>query len=207
MPADFLLESVHSPRERLGRRRAAREPEIYGNTTLGATKNGVGEGVVPTTIRARAHGHDPLGVDHLIVNGAKNRGHLVGDGTGNNDNLSLAWGGTGDNTNTIHIVTGSVAMHHFNGAARKTERERPGGVGENPLGQIVDCHLSILKSIVGAAGTKLVHQSGLLTLLQIQAVSPLGATTGNEGLTLERNTAGAKHYCNCKGEKMGMERI
>lgn len=185
MPTDLLLESVKSIHESLSGRGASGEPEVNWHNTLAATKDSVREVIVTTTVGTRAHGDDPLGVIHLIVQVSENGCHLVGDGTGDDNNFSLTGSGTWDDTETIKIVTRSVSVHHLDGAAGKTESEGPGGVRQGPLAEIVDCHLSVLEHVVGFGGTEFVHECGFATFLKIDTVRPFGATTGDDGHTRE----------------------
>ena len=49
--------------------------------------------VVPSTVCARPHGQDPLGLGHLVVDLPEGGGHLVGQGPGHDDAVGLAGAG------------------------------------------------------------------------------------------------------------------
>ncbi|RUS31512.1 hypothetical protein BC938DRAFT_477677 [Jimgerdemannia flammicorona] len=68
-------------------------------------------------VRARAHGNDPAGLWHLVVNLAERWGHLVCEGAGDDHDVGLAWGGAEDDAKTILVVARGGDVHHLDSAA------------------------------------------------------------------------------------------
>jgi hypothetical protein len=94
--------------------------------------------VVTSTVGARAHTDDPTWFRHLIVDLAKSRSHLVGEGTGDDHDIGLTRRGTENDTETILIVTWGGKVHHFDGTAGETEGHGPEGTLTRPIGDLVE---------------------------------------------------------------------
>jgi hypothetical protein len=93
--------------------------------------------VITTSIRTASHGNNPSRIWHLIVDLSQGRSHLVRERAGNNHNIGLARRSTEDYTETILIVAGSGKVHHFDGAAGKSEGHGPEGPLTRPVGNLV----------------------------------------------------------------------
>lgn len=130
-----LEDAVH---QSLTGRRAAGDVDVDGDDTVAATDDTVGVVVVATTVGAGAHGDDPSGLGHLIVDLAQGGGHLVGEGAGDNHDIGLTGRGTENDTETILIVTGSRQVHHFDGAAGETKGHGPEGGLTSPVGDAIE---------------------------------------------------------------------
>ena len=81
--------------------------------------------VVAAAIGAAAHGDDPLGRGHLIVDLAESGRHFVGHRARHNDAIGLTRTRSEHHTVAVHIVAGSRDVHHFDGAARQAECQWP----------------------------------------------------------------------------------
>ena len=77
--------------------------------------------VVSTTVSARAHGEDISWEGHLVINSSKGRCHFVGEGAGDDHKIGLAWRGSENDTESVHIVSWSSEVHHLNGTAGQTD--------------------------------------------------------------------------------------
>ena len=81
--------------------------------------------VVAAAVRAASHRDDVARVWHLVVHTARGRRHLVGDSSGNEDDVSLARRRSERDAEAVHVVARSSEVHHLDGAARQAERQRP----------------------------------------------------------------------------------
>src|SRR5690606_2270300 len=106
-------------------RGAARRIHVDGHHLVDALHDGV---VVEHATRAgtHAHGDDPLGFHHLVVDLTQHRSHLLGDAAGHDHDGGLAGRGPED----LHAVAGEVVVgaaggHHLDGTARETELRGP----------------------------------------------------------------------------------
>src|SRR3989304_6220727 len=88
---DLLLEGHEGVHERLRPRRAAGHVDVHGNDLVHALEDAVVAGVRPAVGGAGAHGDDPLGVRHLLVQQLDRGRHLLGDGAGDDHHVRLAW--------------------------------------------------------------------------------------------------------------------
>ena len=118
--ADLLVQGEDGVQQRLGRRRAAGGVDVDRDDLVHALDDGV---VVehPAGRGAHAHGDDPLGLHHLVVDLAEHRGHLLGDPAGHDHEVGLAGRGPED----LHAEAADVEV----GRARPTSsrwRSRPG---------------------------------------------------------------------------------
>lgn len=136
--AHLALELEDAVHEGFGGRRAAGDVDVDRDDTVAATDDTVAVVVVAATVGAAAHGDDPSGLRHLIVDLAKSRGHLVGQGTGDNHDVGLARRSTENNTEAILIVTGGGKVHHFDGTAGETECHGPQRGLAGPVGDDVE---------------------------------------------------------------------
>lgn len=88
---------------------------------------------------AAAHGDHVFRVGHLVVEALEHRGHLVGDRTGDHDEVGLTRGGTRDfKPEPGKIVAGGTHGHELDAAAARGERQRPKAVAAAPLDQVVE---------------------------------------------------------------------
>ena len=122
----------------LGAGRATGGVDIDRHDLIDALDNGV---VVehPAARRAHAHGNDPLGLHHLVVDLAQDGSHLLGHPAGHDHQVGLTRRGPEDlHAVASQVVVGSTGGHHLNGAARQAERRRPATPGPRPLHEVLD---------------------------------------------------------------------
>ena len=88
---------------------------------------------------ARAHGDDPLGLGHLVVQATDDGRHFLREAAGNNHQIGLTRGWAEDFcTETSHVKARGGHGHHFNGAASQAETERPDGASAGPVHGFVE---------------------------------------------------------------------
>ena len=130
-----LENTIH---QRLRSRRAARHINIDRHDTVAATHDAVAVVVVAAAVGAGAHGDDPAGLGHLVVDLAEGGSHLVGEGAGYDHDVGLAGGGSEDDAQAILVVAGGGEVHHFDGAAGEAEGHGPEGGLAGPVGDDVE---------------------------------------------------------------------
>ena len=123
--AHLALELEDAVHERLTGRRASGDVNVDGNDAVAATDNAVAVVVVAATVGAAAHGDDPAGLGHLVVDLAQGRRHLVGEGAGDNHDVRLAGGGSENDSQAVLVVSWRGEVHHFDGAAGQTKGHGP----------------------------------------------------------------------------------
>src|SRR3990172_3970602 len=101
---DLLLAGHEGGHQRLPARRAAGHVDVHGNDLVHALEDGVVASVGAAVGGAGAHGDDPLGVGHLLVQQLHRRGHLLGDGAGDDHHVRLAGRGPGDDAEAVEVV-------------------------------------------------------------------------------------------------------
>merc|ERR1712177_43274 len=94
--------------------------------------------IVSTTICTAAHRDDPPWLRHLIINLAKSRGHLVGEGTSDNHAIGLAGTWPENDSEPVQIVASRAGMHHLYGAAGEAKSHGPDGAAAGPVQEIID---------------------------------------------------------------------
>lgn len=60
--------------------------------------------VVAAAVGARAHGHHPAGLGHLVIHLSQRGGHLVGKSARNNHAVRLAWAGAENDAEAVKVV-------------------------------------------------------------------------------------------------------
>lgn len=136
--AHLPLQLENTIHESLARRRAPRNVNIDGDDAVAATNNAVAVVVVAAAVCAAAHGDDPSGLGHLVVDLAQGGRHLVGEGAGDDHDVGLTGGGTEDDAQAILVVSWGGKVHHFDGAAGETESHGPEGGLTGPVGDDVE---------------------------------------------------------------------
>ena len=94
--------------------------------------------VVPATVGATPHANHPLGVRHLVVALPHRARHFVGDGTRDNHDVGLPWGGAEDDAQAVLVVAWHGDVHHLDAAAGEAEGEGPEGAVAGPVGEGVE---------------------------------------------------------------------
>ena len=130
---DLFLELQNRVQERFRAGGTPRNVYIHWNNLIATLHDGVivedaaGSG-------ARAHGNDPLGLGHLFVQTANDRGHFLREASGDDHQIGLTRGRAEDfGAKTSHVEARGGHGHHFNGAARQSETERPDGASASPV--------------------------------------------------------------------------
>jgi hypothetical protein len=118
------LEGAHH--QRLRSRWAARHINIHRHNPIATPRNTVTIMVITPSIRTASHRNNPSRIRHLIVDLSQRR------------NIGLARRSTEDYTETILIVAGSGKVHHFDGAACKSEGHGPKRALTRPVGDLVE---------------------------------------------------------------------
>jgi len=134
----LLLELKDAEHERLCSRRAARDVNIDRDDPVTTTSDTVAVVVVTTAVCAAAHGDDPSGVGHLVVDLSQSRRHLVGQGAGDNHDVGLTGRGAENDAHSVLVVAGSRQVHHLDGAAGETEGHGPEGALAGPVCDLVE---------------------------------------------------------------------
>lgn len=122
---EAIVGSDGAYHQRLGGWGASRHINIHRHNPITTPRNTVTIMVITTSIRTASHGNNPSWVRHLIVDLSQRRSHLVRERAGNDHDIGLARRSTEDYTKTILIITGSGKVHHFHGAAGKSEGHGP----------------------------------------------------------------------------------
>lgn len=130
-----LKDAVH---EGLASRRAPGDVNVDGDDAVAAADDAVAVVVVAAAVCAAAHGDDPSGLGHLVVDLAQGRGHLVGQGAGDNHDVGLAGGGTEDDAEAVLVVSRGREVHHFDGAAGEAKGHGPERGLTGPVGDDVE---------------------------------------------------------------------
>lgn len=150
----LLLKLEDTKHECLGSRWASGNVNVDWDDSVATSGDRVGVVVVATTVGARAHGDDPSGVRHLVVNLSQSRGHLVGEGTGDNHDIGLTRGGTENNTHSVLVVTWGGKVHHLNSAAGETEGHGPERALTRPVCDLIEGGAGELVSVQCLATTE-----------------------------------------------------
>jgi len=135
---DLLLELQNGVENGFWTRRAAGNVDIDGDDLIAALNDGI---VIEHAAGggASAHGDNPLGLGHLIVELANDRSHFLGEATGDDHEIGLA----GRGAKHFSAKTGQVEPrgghgHHFDGATGKAKTEGPDGTFASPVHSLVE---------------------------------------------------------------------
>src|SRR5688572_13591440 len=134
--ADVLVEGENAVHEGLGPRGATRHVDVDRDDLVHALDDGV---VVehPAARGAHAHGDDPLGLDHLVVDLAEHGSHLLAHPAGHDHEVGLAGAGPEHlHAEPAEVEVGGAAGHHLDGAAGQPEGRRPHRVPPGPLHEV-----------------------------------------------------------------------
>ena len=135
----LLLQLEDSVHERLGSGRASRHVDVYWYNPVTSSCDRVAVVVVSSSVCAAAHGNNPPGVRHLVVDLSQRGRHLVCEGSSYDHDIGLSGRGTENDTETILIVSWGGQVHHLDGTACETESHRPEGALTGPVGNLVEC--------------------------------------------------------------------
>src|SRR3954470_24950637 len=135
---DLLLEPDDALDERFRARRAAGHVDVDRDDLVDALQDRV---VVehPARAGARPHRDHPLRLEHLVVDLAQRRGHLVGDAAGDDEQVGLTRGRAEDlGAEARDVISRRDDRHHLDRAAREPERVGPDRVPLRPEDRLVD---------------------------------------------------------------------
>ena len=111
--SNLLLQLKDTIQQRLRRRRTPRHINIHRNNPINTPHHTITIMIVPATIRATSHANHPSGLWHLIVALQNSRSHFIGDCACNDHDIRLARGCAKDDAESVLVVAGHGAMHHF----------------------------------------------------------------------------------------------
>ena len=130
-----LEDAVH---EGLAGGRAAGDVDVDGDDPVTAADDAVRVVVVAAAVGAAAHGDDPAGLGHLVVNLAEGGRHLVGEGAGHDHDVRLPRGRAEDDAHAVLVVPRGREVHHLHGAAGQAEGHGPQGRLPAPVDNLVE---------------------------------------------------------------------
>ena len=90
-PLDFLLELEEAVHESLCSWRTAGDIDVDGYNPVTASYHGIAVVIVASAIGTTAHADNPSRLGHLVINLPEGWSHLVGQGSGDNDDICLSW--------------------------------------------------------------------------------------------------------------------
>lgn len=134
----LLLQLENPVQQGLTGRRTARHVDIDWDDSVDTPDDGVGVVVVATTVGAGAHGDDPSRIGHLVIDDSQGRGHLVGHGTGHNDDVGLSRRGSENDTQSVLVVSWAGRVHHFHSTTGEPERGGPERGLSSPVLDLVE---------------------------------------------------------------------
>jgi len=185
---DAVLELDDAVEEGLGAGRATGDVHVDGDDPVDALDDGV---VVEDAAAgcAIAHGDDPLGFWHLVVNLAQNRSHLLAYASRDDHQVGLPRRRTEKlGAEAADVELAPARRHHLDGTAGKAKGRRPDGVltapihqaGQQPFGGTG----AISRRACANGGKKSTHN--LPPLIAANDDSPEGVTTQERPRTDDR---------------------
>ena len=130
---DLFLQTHESFQKRFGARGTSRDINIDWDQLIDALQDGVTP-IHPTARRARTHRDTPFRFRHLLPDPFNRQGHLVGDGAGDNHDVTLSWRKPHDfGAEPRDIEPGSGCCHQFNRTTGQTHGHGPERVLSHPI--------------------------------------------------------------------------
>ena len=118
---------------------AAGHVDVDGHDLVDALGDRVGVPVGTAAVRAGAERDHVLRVGDLVVDPLERGGHLVGEGSGDDEEVGLARAvGERDHAQPDEVVLGGRGGDQLDRAARETEVHHPQGVPAAPVQQELD---------------------------------------------------------------------
>src|SRR5947209_9662479 len=111
----------------------ARDEDVRGYECVRSFDDGVGVVIGAATNRALAHGDDPLGFRHLLVQAAHRGTELQGDRTVQEEHVALPRGRPVNDAEPLDVVPRIRGRGHLDRAAHDAEHQRPGRVAFRPV--------------------------------------------------------------------------
>src|SRR5258708_25957949 len=134
---DLLLELKNRVENGFGARRAAGNVDVDGDDLIAAPHDG---GIVADAAGSgtSAHGDDPLGLGHLIVELADDGSHFLREAAGDDHQVGLTGRWAKDfGAEASEVKARSGHGHHLDGAAGQAKAERPNGTLARPVHGLV----------------------------------------------------------------------
>jgi hypothetical protein len=116
-------------------RGATRDIDINGDDLIHALHHAV-DVIHPPTIRTGTHGDHPFGFCHLFIKPQHDRSNFLEDGSGDNQEVSLARRTTQDlSSEPSEVITGCEDRCHFDKATGCPEKQGPEAILTGPVDQ------------------------------------------------------------------------
>ena len=152
----FALQLHQAVKHRFGPRRTAGYIDIDRQNLVHAVQHVVRLLEGSAADGAAAHGDHILRIGHLVVKAPEHRGHFVGDGAGDHDEVGLTRRGAGHfEPKPGEIVTRRAHGHELDAAAARGEGQRPQAVAAAPLDQLVQTAHDHVRIVVAQFGDHL----------------------------------------------------
>ena len=134
---DLLLQERNGVDELLRPRGASRNIDVHWDHLIDGNESVVREHAGRGG--AGAHGDDPLGFGHLLVQAADDGSHLVRDASGDDHEIGLTRRTAHDfGAEARNVEARADHRHHFNGAAGQAKAHGPNGVFASPVDGLID---------------------------------------------------------------------
>src|SRR5581483_10821030 len=135
---NLVLQFQQRIEEVLRPRRTADHVHIRGHDLVHALQHRI-RVERPAHRGASAHGDDPFGVWHLVINALHDRRHLQRDRTGHDHQVALARAGAEDfRAEASNVEARSRRRDHLDGAARQAKGHRPDGRLARPVEDVIN---------------------------------------------------------------------
>src|SRR5262249_16678054 len=146
---DLVLEPHQAVEQSFRAGRATWDIDVHGYDVIDALENGgCVEGA--SHVGTCAHGDYPLLIRHLVIDATDDWSHLQSYCSCNDHQVGLARTRAEDSgAEAVHVETRCARRHHFDRAARQTERHRPKGRLTRPVEHEIDgrCDDIFFKSV------------------------------------------------------------
>jgi len=159
----LLLQLENTIHQSFRSRRTPGHIDINRHNPITTSCNTITIVIIPATVRTTSHRNNPSRIRHLIVDLSQSRSHLVRKSTSNDHDIGLTRRSTEDYTEAILIVSWGGEMHHFNGAAGKSEGHGPEGALTCPVCYLIKRRQSILHDTFLSLLTRQWHLSSYLS--------------------------------------------
>src|SRR5690606_18237762 len=127
LASDLFLQFEDTVQQRLGPRRTTRHVHIDGNDPVDTVDDVVLAVIGAAVDRAAAHGQDPPGLGHLVVQHLDPIGNLFVDRPRDDHQVRLPRRGAEDHSKPVKVIPRRPRRHHFNRTASDPKKEVPKG--------------------------------------------------------------------------------
>ena len=130
---NFFLQANQSVQQRFRARWASRNVNVHRDKLIDPLQHSI-TAIHPAARCARAHGDAPFRFRHLLPNPFYGQRHLVGDGAGDNHDVTLSWRKPHHfGAEPRDIEPGSGCCHQFNRTTGQTHGHGPERVLSHPI--------------------------------------------------------------------------